>query len=254
LKAVRKIAQGASGVVLQDVPEPRPGPGQIKVRVHTAGICGTDLHIMLMDDAALCEPLACVVRAVTETACVTAGDRVLVSGPGTIGFLVLQVAAASGAGVVVAGTSADQARLNLASQLGAVATLAVDTDNLSQRAGQLTGGMGFHLAFECAGVAASAQTCFTLLRKTGHYGQMGLFGRPVQVDFDMVLKKDIRISTNFASERSSWERALRLLTDGKVSLSPLISARLPLVRWAEGFDMALGRQGLGLRVLLTPGA
>jgi propanol-preferring alcohol dehydrogenase len=31
---------------LEDVPEPVPGDGQVLVRVHAAGVCGTDLHIL----------------------------------------------------------------------------------------------------------------------------------------------------------------------------------------------------------------
>ncbi len=30
---------------LREVPEPRPGPGQVKVEVRAAGVCGSDLHI-----------------------------------------------------------------------------------------------------------------------------------------------------------------------------------------------------------------
>src|SRR5256885_3531980 len=33
------------GLWLQDVPEPKPGPGDVLLRVLRTGICGTDLHI-----------------------------------------------------------------------------------------------------------------------------------------------------------------------------------------------------------------
>src|SRR5256884_6400519 len=33
------------GLWLQDVPEPKPGPGEVLLRVLRTGICGTDLHI-----------------------------------------------------------------------------------------------------------------------------------------------------------------------------------------------------------------
>jgi L-iditol 2-dehydrogenase len=45
MKAVMKIAPGVGNVELRDIAEPEPGPGQVKIRVHAAGICGTDLHI-----------------------------------------------------------------------------------------------------------------------------------------------------------------------------------------------------------------
>jgi L-iditol 2-dehydrogenase len=45
MKAVMKVARGVGNIELRDIPEPDPMPGHVKIRVHSAGICGTDLHI-----------------------------------------------------------------------------------------------------------------------------------------------------------------------------------------------------------------
>ena len=47
LKALRKLKKGRGNVGLEDIPEPTPGPNDVKVKIHYAGICGTDLHIQL---------------------------------------------------------------------------------------------------------------------------------------------------------------------------------------------------------------
>ena len=44
MKALVK-AKREPGLWLEDVPEPQPGPGEVKIRVLRTGICGTDLHI-----------------------------------------------------------------------------------------------------------------------------------------------------------------------------------------------------------------
>ena len=44
MKALVK-AKREPGLWLEDVPEPKPGPGEVKIRVLRTGICGTDLHI-----------------------------------------------------------------------------------------------------------------------------------------------------------------------------------------------------------------
>jgi L-iditol 2-dehydrogenase len=44
MKALRKPAPGQD-LVLEDVPEPTPGPGEVLFKVHATGVCGTDLHI-----------------------------------------------------------------------------------------------------------------------------------------------------------------------------------------------------------------
>jgi propanol-preferring alcohol dehydrogenase len=45
VRAVRFSGQGQP-LVVADVPQPRPGPGQVLVRVAAAGVCGTELHFL----------------------------------------------------------------------------------------------------------------------------------------------------------------------------------------------------------------
>jgi L-iditol 2-dehydrogenase len=45
MQAVVKVAPGVGHVELREVPEPQVGPGQVKIAVEAAAICGTDLHI-----------------------------------------------------------------------------------------------------------------------------------------------------------------------------------------------------------------
>ena len=42
---VVKTARGEGNVELREVPEPSAGPGEVKISVRNAGICGTDIHI-----------------------------------------------------------------------------------------------------------------------------------------------------------------------------------------------------------------
>ncbi|MDP9093326.1 MAG: L-threonine 3-dehydrogenase [Actinomycetota bacterium] len=82
----------AAGLELTDRPEPRAGPGEVKIRVLRTGICGTDLHIEAWDAwaaAAVSVPLVpghefCgeVVELGAGVRDVQAGDRV--SGEGHI--------------------------------------------------------------------------------------------------------------------------------------------------------------------------
>jgi threonine 3-dehydrogenase len=49
MQALRKVA-AEPGLVLEDVPEPAPVPGEVVVEVEAASICGTDLHIEQWDE------------------------------------------------------------------------------------------------------------------------------------------------------------------------------------------------------------
>jgi propanol-preferring alcohol dehydrogenase len=69
---------------LDDLAVPEPGPGQVLVRIHAAGVCGTDLHIldgMIKPDPypmTLGHEAAGTVALAGEGASMSAGDRVAV--------------------------------------------------------------------------------------------------------------------------------------------------------------------------------
>jgi L-iditol 2-dehydrogenase len=45
MKAVMKVASGVGHIEVRDIAEPQPGPGEVKIQIRAAGICGTDIHI-----------------------------------------------------------------------------------------------------------------------------------------------------------------------------------------------------------------
>jgi L-iditol 2-dehydrogenase len=49
--ALRKASPDATTLTLEQVPLPEPGPGQARIAVTAAGLCGTDLHILAGDYA-----------------------------------------------------------------------------------------------------------------------------------------------------------------------------------------------------------
>jgi propanol-preferring alcohol dehydrogenase len=69
---------------LDDLATPVPGPGQVLVRIHAAGVCGTDLHIldgMIKPDPypmTVGHEAAGVVQSAGEGTSVSAGDRVAI--------------------------------------------------------------------------------------------------------------------------------------------------------------------------------
>jgi L-iditol 2-dehydrogenase len=203
-------------------------------------------------EAALSEPLACVVHGALELPKVTAGDVAVVSGPGAIGLLTLQVARAAGATVIVLGTSADRRRLALAKELGALRAIDIDEEDPGPIVRELSGGWGADVVFECSGAGPAALGLLQLARRGGQYAQIGLFGKPVAWDLDQVCMKELRVTGSNASVPSAWRTALRLLADGSVRTAPLISDVYPLTGWAEAFQRFERREGV--KLLLDPWA
>jgi alcohol dehydrogenase, propanol-preferring len=69
---------------VDEVPDPAPGPGEVLVRVHAAGVCGTDLHIldgMIKPDPypmTIGHEAAGIVAVAADGTGISAGDRVAV--------------------------------------------------------------------------------------------------------------------------------------------------------------------------------
>lgn len=203
-----------------------------------------------LDAAALCEPLACVVRGVVERTRVRAGDYVLVAGCGVMGQLTAMVARLSGAVVFMTGLRSDADRLNMARKLGVSATFCSDEEDVEAEIGRLTGGMGVDCAFECTGVAAGADMCVRALRKTGAFTQIALYNKQIPFDWDLAMKKELELTTSIASERSSWLITLRLLQHKLIDPQPLVGEPLKLSEWKEGWRRLLSKEDF--KILLYP--
>ena len=201
-------------------------------------------------EAALCEPLACVVHGALELPKVTPGDVAVVAGPGAIGLLTLQVARAAGAAVIVLGTAADQRRLTLAQELGATRVIDVSDEDPIPLVRERTAGWGADIVFECSGAGSAALSLLAQARRGGQYAQIGLFGKPVAWDLDQVCMKELRVTGSNASVPSAWRTALRLLADGSVQTAPLISDVYPLAGWEDAFVRFEQRDGV--KLLLDP--
>ena len=214
----------------------------------------TNLHALPdslgFPEAALVEPLACVVRGLVELGRVTAGDRALITGPGAIGLLALQVARAAGARVLIVGTDADAKRLELAGRLGAeVSVASTGAAEIGQQVLERLGDAP-DVVVECSGAAPAAALLLQLVKKAGRFIQIGLYGKPIPLDMDQVCYKELQVSGSFATTPSSWRRALALAGSGAVSLKDMVGQTYSLDDWREAFAAAQG--GMAGKVLLLP--
>jgi L-iditol 2-dehydrogenase len=202
------------------------------------------------EEAALCEPMAVASYGVIELTGVQSGDVVYVSGPGPIGLLAAQAAKAEGAVVVIGGITADRNRLTLAHELNIDRVINVSEEDPLTIIQSLNQGQGADVVFECSGSEAAAAQCLNVIRAGGKYTQMGLFGKSIHLDFNRVVLKELRVQGVWSSNWRSWDRALRLVSQGRVNLTPLISHRFPLSEWRQAFDLLWRREGL--KILLFP--
>jgi len=202
------------------------------------------------DEGALTEPLACCVHGVHELTGIEVGDLVVVLGPGAIGLICAQLAKAEGAQVMIVGTDADKERLAAAKALGIDYCVNLREQDPAALARELSDGDGADVVLECSGSEAAAELGLDIARRLGKYSQIGLFGKPITLDFERIAYKELRVTGSLSQRWTAWKRSLRIMEQGKVNLNAIISDKFPLTQWKAAFEKFEARKGL--KILLDP--
>jgi 2-desacetyl-2-hydroxyethyl bacteriochlorophyllide A dehydrogenase len=178
---------------------------------------------------ALCEPLACCLRAM-DLASISPGMSVVVLGGGVIGQLMVQLARLAGASTVVLATR-QASRRALAERLGATATVdprAVDTVTAIGGAGGIVPG-GADVVLECAGTITTFEQSVALARRGGTAVIFGVApqGERASISPFEVFSRELRIVGSYLNPLTHG-RAVELVATGTLSLEPLITHRISL--------------------------
>ncbi|WP_218107881.1 NAD(P)-dependent alcohol dehydrogenase [Streptomyces sp. MnatMP-M27] len=183
-----------------------------------------------LGSGALIEPLAVALHAVRRGN-VAAGDRVLVTGAGPIGLLVLQAARAVGAGETVV-TDINPGRLAHAHRLGADRTLDTSREPLPQEP-------LFDIALDCSGIEAALTAAAHAVRPGGTLVAVGNPPRPrTTLPLAWMQRQEHSLVTAFRYA-GEFPAAVSLAAAGRVDLESLITSRFPLERSADAFRTAL---------------
>jgi len=204
-----------------------------------------------MEEAALAEPTACVVHAVAESTNICAGDAVVIQGPGTMGLIAVQVAKAMGAGkVIVTGVSADEWRLDIAKKTGA--DLTIDVQSEKDPVGivhDYTDGLGADVVIEASGACVACAQSLDFVKVAGHVSLVGVRGQSMEIDLDPMIEKELTMTGTWGTLPSSWVTTLRLMGSRKIDVRPIITHRIALDDWENGFNLMESQQAI--KVLFT---
>lgn len=220
------------------------------------------------EQAILVEPMACAVHTALR-ARVTANDRVLVSGAGSVGLLTtLALRILTGAGeITVVAKHGHQRELALA--LGA--TEVVAPGEALRRLRRATGAFqvkpehspayllgGVDVAVDAVG---SKQSLETALHATRAGGRVVLSGMPDGADLSAAWFRELEVVGSYSSAqreaaadgRAAFDIAVELVAGDAVSRLAKTVASYPLHRWREALDHAHGAGRLGtVKVAFDP--
>ncbi len=195
-------------------------------------------------DAALTEPLACVVQGVEDSQ-LRAGQRVLVIGAGPIGLMFVALARHLGCQVTVAGRG--EARLNTARKLGA--SEVVDVSGSGSLEGELLAGRakGFDVVIEAVGKPEVWEAAVKLVRKGGLVNFFGgcPAGTSVSLDTALIHYSNLTLRASFHHTPRTIRRALELIETGVIRASDFVDGECALSQLPELFkSMTAGNRAV----------
>jgi len=179
-------------------------------------------------DAALAEPLACVVKGLDDTGLVP-GDTVVVIGIGPIGSMFVRLAKLRGAKVIAVGRR--RAKLEHTLAPGADRVVATEeTLDPVKAVRELTGGHGADIVIEAVGQPQTWNWSVEMLRRGG---VVNFFGGPpsgtrVELDTNLLHYSEITCKASFHHTPKAFRDALDIIESGGVTAAEFVQAEDPL--------------------------
>jgi L-iditol 2-dehydrogenase len=199
---------------------------------------------VLLEHAALTEPLACVVRGL-EGSGAKADDTMVVIGAGPIGLMFMHVAELAGVRVIAVVKRDDQ--VEAARVFGAKDIVQIgNVDDVVQATRKLTpGGRGADVVIEAVATPATWEWAVEMVRKGG---VVNFFGGPpsgtkVGLDTNRLHYGDITLKASFHHTPATCRTAFGLVTSGLFKSAEYITGRASLDDVPELFAKMMSRNG-----------
>lgn len=201
-------------------------------------------------EAALLEPLACVVHGIEKSG-IELGDTVVVNGAGPIGLMYVQLAKLKGARVIV--TDVKEERLKIAKKLGADELIDVSQvgDQVEAVRNLTEKKRGVDVAIEAVGLPEVWERTIQMVRKGGIVNLFGgcASGTKITVDTRLLHYSQITIKGIFHHTPQYVKRALNLISQGSIDTSSLITGEFSLSDFPRVLDMMINHQGIKIALI-----
>jgi L-iditol 2-dehydrogenase len=205
------------------------------------------------EDAAMTEPLACVLRGLHETG-VEIGDTVTILGGGPIGLMFVQVARAIGCNVISVVKRDEQ--VGAARQMGAHEIIqTTKTANVVDAVRALSPQKrGCDVVIEAVGKPEAWEWAVDMVRKGGTVNFFGgcASGTKVQLETNRLHYSEITLKATFHHTPETVRRAFGLIAAKKIRPTDYITGEAPLSRLQQVLRHMLNRGG-DIKTAIIPG-
>jgi L-iditol 2-dehydrogenase len=194
-------------------------------------------------EAALAEPLACVMRGLEETG-LRPDDTCVVIGLGPIGLMFVRLAKVRGARVIAVGRRRTQ--VDRAARMGADELL-ISTDGVDivSEVRRLTDGYGVDVAIEAVGVPETWEQAVRMVRRGGTVNFFGGCPNETRVTLDTALLhySEITCKASFHHTPRHIREALASVGRGEISAADFVNRVEPLTNLLEVMRYLMSHNG-----------
>ena len=178
------------------------------------------------------------------------GDTVAIIGAGPIGLATLLTAQFYSPSEVIM-VDNDSNRLEVAKKFGATHVFHNDLGNAAEKIMELTNNRGVDVAIEAVGIPASFDICQAIVTAGGHIANVGVHGKPVQLNLDKLWAQNITLTTRLV-DTVTTPLLLKTVLSGKLQANQLITHHFTLdevMQAYDTFDNAMKEEAL--KVIIT---
>ena len=171
------------------------------------------------------------------------GEDVLVTGAGPIGIMSALVAWQVGARNIVI-TDINPARLEMARRMGIEYVVDASSQSLAEVMEDIGMTEGFDVGLEMSGSAEALRDMIEVMNNGGKIAILGIAPAAFEVDWNKVIFKMLTLKGIYGREMFETWYKMTALAQTRIDLTPIISHRLDIEEFADGFEiMASGVSG-----------
>jgi len=207
------------------------------------------------DEAAIVEPLSCVLNGWEPFKKRSEGFTTVVMGAGPIGMLHSEYAKSLGSRVILVNRTAP--RLRLAEKIGLSADVVVDASecDLVERVIELTDSVGAN-AVICAAsskeIQEQALEMAAVDADVSYFAGISKDDPLAMINTNLLHYKELHVHGANASNRRQYLAAVDLIASGKIGVKKIITHRFPLGKIEEAIRTAEDRSMNALKVIVDP--